>query len=63
MPRKPAHLELTGGKGPRQRIWEAIRQQRDDFTPYSVVRASDIDKATVHTYLQIRERGDSASDR
>ncbi|KWF85011.1 hypothetical protein WL94_20305 [Burkholderia cepacia] len=57
MPRKPAHLELTGGKGPRQRIWEAIRSQRDDFTPYSVVRAADIDKATVHTYLQVLERG------
>lgn len=26
MPRKPAHLELAGGKGPRQRIWEGIRR-------------------------------------
>lgn len=26
MARKPAHLELVGGKGPRQRVWEAIRR-------------------------------------
>ena len=25
MPRKPIHLEMRGGKGPRQRIWEVIR--------------------------------------
>ena len=58
MARKPAHLELTGGKGPRQRVWEAIRSQRDDFTPHCIVRAADIDKATVQTYLQSLERGE-----
>lgn len=26
MPRKPAHLEMLGGKGPRQRVWEGIRR-------------------------------------
>lgn len=26
MSRKPAHLELVGGKGPRQRVWDAIRR-------------------------------------
>ncbi|MCA8016187.1 hypothetical protein [Burkholderia vietnamiensis] len=57
MARKPAHLERTGGKGPRQRMWEVIRSQRDDFTPYSIVRTADIDKATVHTYLQSLQRG------
>ena len=25
MPRKPIHLELAGGKSPRQRLWELIR--------------------------------------
>ncbi|KIP19005.1 iclR helix-turn-helix domain protein [Burkholderia sp. MSHR3999] len=57
MPRKPAHLELTGGKGPRQRVWEAIRSQADDFTAHAVVRASNIDKPTAQTYLQALERG------
>lgn len=28
MPRKPAHLELAGGKGLRQRIWDRIRARR-----------------------------------
>lgn len=57
MGRRPAHLELTGGKGPRQRMWEAIRNQRADFTPHTIVRATDVDKSTVHTYLQTLELG------
>ncbi|MDR5803428.1 hypothetical protein [Caballeronia sp. LZ001] len=57
MARKPAHIELAGGKGPRQRVWEAIRGQQDDFCAHSVVRLADIDKSTVQTYLQALERG------
>lgn len=57
MARKPAHIELAGGKGPRQRIWDAIRQQRDDFCANSIVRLADLDRATVQTYLQALERG------
>lgn len=29
MSRKPAHLELAGGKGLRQRLWDRIRQRGD----------------------------------
>ncbi|WP_459199079.1 hypothetical protein ACQVRX_11385 [Ralstonia pseudosolanacearum] len=32
MPRKPVQLEQTGGKSPRQRVWEAIRARRAGFT-------------------------------
>ncbi|WP_175948591.1 helix-turn-helix domain-containing protein [Burkholderia pyrrocinia] len=57
MARKPAHLELSGGKGPRQRVWEAMRRQPENFTANTVVRASSIDKPTVQTYLQALQRG------
>ncbi|KDB09487.1 hypothetical protein LIG30_1459 [Burkholderia sp. lig30] len=57
MARKPAHLEQNGGKGPRQRAWEAIRRQRNDFTTDSVVKTSKVDKAAVQTYLQSLARG------
>lgn len=58
MARKPAHLEQTGGKGPRQRIWEAIRCQADNFTTHSIERSLNIDKRTIQTYLQALERGE-----
>lgn len=29
MSRKPIHLEMVGGKGPRQRMWEAIRARKE----------------------------------
>lgn len=57
MARKPAHLELSGGKGPRQRIWEAIRRSAEDFTAPAIERAARIERATVQTYLQALERG------
>ncbi len=51
MSRKPAHLELVGGKGPRQRIWDLIRARRDGFTA-SEVTPGDVPVATARTYLQ-----------
>lgn len=57
MARKPAHIELAGGKGPRQRVWETIRRQREDFCAHTIVRLADLDKGTVQTYLQALERG------
>ncbi|WP_316154754.1 hypothetical protein [Cupriavidus sp. BIC8F] len=32
MARKKTHLEMKGGKSPRQRVWEAIRLKRERFT-------------------------------
>lgn len=57
MPRKPAHIELSGGKGPRQHIWEAIRRQANDFTMHDIERASRIERATIQTYLIALENG------
>lgn len=57
MARKPAQLELAGGRGPRQRIWEVIRKHRQDFTGYDIEKATRVDTATIRTYVQVLERG------
>ncbi|CDM42418.1 helix-turn-helix domain-containing protein [Ectopseudomonas oleovorans] len=50
--RKPVHLEQRGGKSNRQRVWEAIRQQRSGLTCYDLARRARVTEATVRTYLQ-----------
>lgn len=50
--RKPIHLEQRGGKGNRQRIWEAIRAKREGLTCYDLARKSSVDDETVRSYLQ-----------
>jgi hypothetical protein len=56
MARKPV-TEYAGGKGPRQRIWEAIRARGDgDWTRYSIARAADVADTTVTTYCQALEK-------
>lgn len=57
MARKPAHLELAGGRGPRQRIWEVIRKHAKDFTVPFIEKATVIDLHTIRTYAQVLERG------
>ncbi len=52
MPRKPI-TTYAGGKGPRQRIWEAIRAQGDsEWTRIQIALAAEVEAATVSTYLQ-----------
>lgn len=56
--RKPIHLEQRGGKGNRQRIWEAIRSQRTGFHAYSLSRSAKVNYETVQTYLSaLRKAG------
>lgn len=56
MPRKPAHLEMIGGKGPRQRVWERIRARRGaEFELLDVV-VGDECTATARDYLIGLER-------
>lgn len=57
MPRKPIHMEMTGGKTPRQRAWEAIRQRRDGFVPDDIVEHGDVTKDIVRDFLQVLEVG------
>ncbi|BAK76463.1 hypothetical protein NH8B_2077 [Pseudogulbenkiania sp. NH8B] len=55
--RQPANMEMVGGKGSRQRTWEAVRKLRDDFTAYQVARVAKADDETVLTYLRSLDKG------
>lgn len=62
MARKPAHLELVGGKGPRQRIWDAIRAWHrkhgadgEAFDRLDVM-PGDVADDTARDYLRALER-------
>lgn len=60
MSRKPAHLEMVGGKSPRQRIWEAIRVAIDyegGFTAADIARACKIEAPAVSDYLRALHLG------
>lgn len=57
MPRKPAHVELAGGKGPRQRVWDLIRTTAGKPFERLDVIPCDVDIATGRTYLQSLEAG------
>lgn len=50
--RKPVHLEQQGGKGNRQRIWEAIRAQKAKFTAEELSWITGIDTEATRSYLQ-----------
>ncbi|UZZ12228.1 hypothetical protein NDO41_07080 [Ectopseudomonas mendocina] len=52
--KKPVHLAMTGGKLPRQRMWEAIRtlaQSDVALTTYNVSRRSGEDDEAARSYL------------
>ncbi|PHS48784.1 MAG: hypothetical protein COB05_04555 [Marinobacter sp.] len=55
--RKPAQMELIGGKPPRQRVWEQIRKFKMKFKVYDIARSSDVDDETVKTYVQSLVKG------
>ena len=55
MARKPVHLTMTGGKSPRQHMWEAIRSLSRDpkgLTTYNVSRLSGQEDQAVSSYLR-----------
>jgi predicted transcriptional regulator len=49
--RKPAQLEMIGGKSSRQRIWEELRKQKGEFEMYPLASAANVDDETLKTYL------------
>lgn len=55
--RKPADLEMIGGKSKRQRMWEVIRARRNGFVMRDIAYAADVDMTTTRSYLQALERG------
>ena len=59
--RKPAQLEMIGGKNARQRIWEVIRAKNNQpFEIHPVAQAANVDDETVKTYLQCLVAGSYA---
>ena len=53
--RKPV-TTYAGGKGPRQRVWEAIRAQCDaEWTRVQIAALSGIDGSTLSSYIQSLE--------
>lgn len=54
--RKPAEMELVGGKGSRQRAWEAIRQHAGAFTCFQIARKAKADDEMLFTYLTSLEK-------
>ncbi|HZZ04609.1 hypothetical protein [Paraburkholderia sp.] len=57
MVRKAAMLERTGGRGPRQRTWEAVRASKVTFSAQKIAAAIGVEKATAAKYLLRLERG------
>lgn len=56
MARKSVHLELAGGKGPRQRVWERIRHLRGNAFELSEVTPGNVHLATARSYVLCLEK-------
>ena len=52
--RKPAQLEMIGGKSSRQRIWELIRssENKERFVGDFIIKYANVDECTYFTYIQ-----------
>lgn len=60
MSRKPVHLEMIGGAGPRQRVWEAVRRNlltASAFTSTDLSRAAKVEMGIVTEYMRCLRAG------
>lgn len=60
MSRKPAHLEMVGGKSARQRIWEAVRTHLTDgtaFTTTDLYLSTRVDPGIISDYVKCLRAG------
>jgi hypothetical protein len=57
MSRKPVHLERCGGKGARQRMWEALRANRKGMTWASLSCVAKVEMEPLKEYLQALTQG------
>lgn len=55
--RKPAHMEMIGGKSKRQRMWEAIRARRSGFSLIDIAAVADLEIDAVEAYVTALKRG------
>lgn len=56
--RKPIDLEMRGSKSNRQRIWEAIRADREGFQIGEISQRAETDRTVVNSYVQSLLRGE-----
>lgn len=54
--RRPAQMEMVGGKGSRQRAWEAIRKHAGAFICCQIARRAKVEPDTLYTYLLSLQR-------
>lgn len=54
----PTQLRLVGGKEPRQRMWEAVRDNRSGFTPRQIVKLSSQTSMSVENYIRALSRAE-----
>lgn len=52
MSRKPAELEMVGGKSPRQRVWEQIRAARAAFTSADLAAKAHVPVSLANDYVK-----------
>lgn len=55
--RKPAHIELQGGKTHRQKVWDAIRQYKKNWTLNDLNQSSGVKRTTIETYVRSLVKG------
>lgn len=50
--RKPAQLEMIGGKSARQRVWEEIRENPECFECYRTAKRANVDTDSFLSYVK-----------
>ena len=55
--RRATRMESAGGRGALQRIWEAVRLHRDDFTPFLIHSSSEASGGAIRSYLHSLRAG------
>jgi hypothetical protein len=55
MARQTSQIEMIGGKGPRQRIWDAIRiaAKKQAFTQNDIERTAKVEGSAIKDYFKV----------
>jgi len=57
MARSSAEMEMTGGKSPRQRVWDVIRKCPAAIDPRNIKTAAAVSESVVRDYLRALSNG------
>lgn len=52
MARQPAQTEIVGGMSPRQKVWAAMRKQKDSFTQEQIAERGKVSESAVKDYVK-----------